>query len=121
VAAGEGAAINGLVLLDVPTAPARDRVLVERERIQSAAKSAHSSMSMIDSKFINGGLIEEVFQDIDRWRRAACRLKIPTLLIAGENGAIGPLQLQQYREHVPHGEIKHLKTSHLVARDDPLG
>src|SRR5262249_60672828 len=37
VAAGEGAAINGLVLLDVPIVPACGRVLAERDRIQSAA------------------------------------------------------------------------------------
>jgi pimeloyl-ACP methyl ester carboxylesterase len=78
-------------------------------------------MKTIDAKFIDGGLIENVFQDVDRWRRAACRLKIPTLLVAGANGAIGPLELQQFREHVPHGEIECLQTGHLVARDDPLG
>src|SRR5262249_44784066 len=40
-----------------------------------------------------------VYRDIDRWSRAARRLKIPTLLIAGGEGVIGPNQLQQYREH----------------------
>src|SRR5215470_2334731 len=55
VAAGEGAAIDGLVLLDVPVAPVLERVLVERERIQSAAKIGHSSMNTIDQRFIGGG------------------------------------------------------------------
>jgi len=119
VAAGEGAAIDGLVLLDVPVAPVLERVLVERERIQSAAKIGHSSMNTIDQRFIGGGFIEDVYRDIDRWSRAARRLKIPTLLIAGGEGVIGPNQLQQYREHIPHGEFERLQTGHLVARDDP--
>ena len=121
VAAGEGAAIDGLVLLDVPVAPVLERVLGERERIQSAAKIGHSSMNTIDPQFIGSGFIEDVYRDIDRWSRAARRLKIPTLLIAGGESVIGPNQLQQYREHIPHGEFERLETGHLVARDDPQG
>src|SRR5262249_44383499 len=71
VAAGEGAAIDGLVLLDVPVAPVLECVLVERERIQSAAKIGHISMSSIDPRFIQSGFIEDVYRDIDRWSRAA--------------------------------------------------
>jgi esterase len=121
VAAGEGASIDGLVLLDVPVAPVLQRVLVERERIQSAAKIGHSSMNAIDQRFIGSGFVEDVYRDIDRWSRAARRLKIPTLLIAGGQSVIGPYQLQQYREHIPHGEFERLQTGHLVARDDPNG
>ena len=121
VAAGEGAAIDGLVLLDVPVAPVLKRVLVERERIQSAAKIGHNSMSTIDQRFIESGFIEDVYHDIGRWSRAARRLKIPTLLIAGDESVIGFYQLQQYRDHIPHGEFERLQTGHLVARDDPQG
>src|SRR5712671_67784 len=41
VMAGEGAAIDGLILLDVPTVPLMERVLVERSRIQNAHAAAH--------------------------------------------------------------------------------
>jgi hypothetical protein len=89
VAAGEGAAIDGLVLLDVPVAPVLERVFVERQRIQSAARIGHSSLSTIDPRFIGSGLVEDVYRDIDRWSRAARRLTIPTLLIAGGANVIG--------------------------------
>src|SRR5215813_11840766 len=121
VAAGEGAAIDGLAMLDVPIAPSFDRVMVERQRIRGAAKAGHASVASIDPRYIGGGLIEDVYKDIDRWKRAACRLTIPTLLIAGDNGVVRTAELEQFRVHVPHGEIEHLQTGHLVARDDPKG
>src|SRR5262249_61263789 len=52
VAAGEGAAIDGLVLLDVPVAPVLKRVLVERERIESAAKIGRKRESTLDERYI---------------------------------------------------------------------
>jgi pimeloyl-ACP methyl ester carboxylesterase len=121
VAAGEGAAIDGLAMLDVPIAPSFDRVMLERQRIRGAAKAGHASVASIDPRYIGGGLIEDVYKDIDRWKRAACLLTIPTLLIAGANGVVRTAELEQFRVHVPHGEIEHLQTGHLVARDDPKG
>jgi pimeloyl-ACP methyl ester carboxylesterase len=122
VAAGEGAAIDGLAMLDVPIVPALERVMLERRRIQEAARTGHASIASIDPKYVGGGgLIEDVFKDIDRWKRAACRLTIPTLLIAGDSGVVRTPELEQFRVHVPHGEIEHLQTGHLVARDDPKG
>jgi pimeloyl-ACP methyl ester carboxylesterase len=121
VAAGEGSAIDGLAMLDVPIVPALDRVMFERWRIQAAARTGHASMASIDPRYIGGGLIEDVYKDIDRWKRAACRLAIPTLLIAGDNGVVRTAELEQFRVNVPHGEIEHLQTGHLVARDDPKG
>jgi pimeloyl-ACP methyl ester carboxylesterase len=122
VAAGEGAAIDGLAMLDVPIVPALERVMFERRRIQAAAKTGHASMTSIDPRYIRGGgLIEDVYKDIDRWKRAACRLTIPTLLVAGDNGVVRAAEVEQFRVYVPHGEIEHLQTGHLVARDDPKG
>ena len=122
VAAGEGAAIDGLAMLDVPIVPALDRVMSERRRIQTAARTGHASIASIDPRYIGGsGLIEDVYKDIDRWKRAACRLTIPTLLMAGDNGVVRTAELEQFRVCVPHGEIEHLETGHLVARDDPKG
>ncbi|WP_315765225.1 MULTISPECIES: alpha/beta fold hydrolase [unclassified Bradyrhizobium] len=121
VAAGEGEPIDGLILLDVPVAPVLERVLAERSRIQSAAKVGHASIATVDPRYISGGVIEDVFRDVGRWSRAARNLKIPTMLIAGSSGVIGPEQLQEYKEHIPQGELAQLQTSHLVARDDPEG
>lgn len=121
IAAGEGAMMDGLALLDVPVAPVLERVMLERSRIRSAASSGSASVSTIDPRFIASGIIEDVFRDVDRWSRAARRIKIPTLLIAGRAGVIGPEQLQQFNEHIPHGEVECLQTGHLVARDDPQG
>jgi pimeloyl-ACP methyl ester carboxylesterase len=121
VAAGEGAAIDGLAMLDVPIVPALESVMFERRRIQAAARTGHASIASIDPRYIGGGLIEDVYKDIDRWKRAACRLTIPTLLIAGDSGVVSTAELEQFRVHVPHGEIEQLQTGHLVARDDPNG
>jgi len=41
----------------------------------------------------------------------------PTLLIACDRGAVRTAELEQFRVHVPHGEIEHLKTGHLVGSD----
>jgi len=99
-----------------------DRVMSERRRIQTAARTGHASITSIDPRYIGGsGLIENVYKDIDRWKRAACRLTIPTLLMAGDNGVVRTAELEQFRVCVPHGEIEHLETGHLVARDDPKG
>jgi pimeloyl-ACP methyl ester carboxylesterase len=93
-----------------------------RRRIQAAARTGHASIASIDPRYIGGGgLIEDVYKDIDRWKRVACRLTMPTLLIAGESGVVRTAELEQFRVHVPHGEIERLRTGHLVARDDPKG
>ena len=97
VAAGEGAAIDGLAMLDVPIVPALERVMFERQRIQAAAKTGHASMTSIDPRYIRGGgLIEDVYKDINRWKRAACRLTIPTLLIAGDNGVVRTVEVEHF-------------------------
>ncbi|MGH8175059.1 MAG: alpha/beta fold hydrolase [Steroidobacter sp.] len=121
VAAGEGACIDGVVLLDVPTVPVLEKALGERRRMIGARVTDHPAMRSVDPNFTRSGFIEDVFQDADRWRRAAVSLRAPILLIGGETGAIGPMQLEQYREHAPHGEFARLATGHLVARDDPEG
>jgi len=46
----------------------------------------------------------------------ARRLTIPTLLIACDRGAVRTAELEQFRVQVPHGEIEHLKTGHLVGQ-----
>jgi pimeloyl-ACP methyl ester carboxylesterase len=119
VAAGEGAAIAGIVLLDIPIVPIKERALAERRRMVGAFVTDHPAMRDIDPNFLRSGFIEDVFQDDDRWRRAAIRLRVPTLLIGGATGSVGPTQLEQFREHVPHGEFERLNTGHLVAREAP--
>ncbi len=121
VTAGERANIDGLVLLDVPTVPTFEGVSVERARIRRAHASEHAAVREIDPRFITSGFIEDIFTDIGRWRRAACQISVPTLLIAASKGVITENHLEQYRLHVPHGELAELETSHLVARDDPAG
>lgn len=121
ISAGEKRNIDGLVLLDVPTVPTLEKVLNERSRIEKARAMDHLSVRDVDPRFIASGFIEEIFTDLDRWRRAAGQVCIPTLLIAGSKGVITAEHIAQYRSHIPHGKLEELTTSHLVARDDPDG
>jgi pimeloyl-ACP methyl ester carboxylesterase len=119
VAAGEGAKVHGIVLLDVPTVPVLDRAQSEGQRLLAARDAGRPAAMRVDPAFVESGFIEDVFRDPDRWRRAAVRLQIPTLLIGGARGVIGEHAPPLYREHVPHGEFASLETGHLVARDAP--
>ena len=115
VAAGEGAGIDGLLLLDVPTVPVR--ALAQAEVSKLAHSAAHPAMQRIDPAFLAPDFLDDVFRDADRYRRAAIRLSVPTLLIAGERGAIAP---ELYHEHIPHGQFVAVPAGHLVARGAPI-
>jgi len=120
VAAGEGADIDGVLLLDVPTVPVRAIAQGEVSKLARAQAAAHPRMQRVDPAFLAPGFVEDVFRDADRWRRAAIRLKVPTLLIAGERGVSGGQEPALYREHVPHGQFVAVPAGHLVARDAPI-
>jgi pimeloyl-ACP methyl ester carboxylesterase len=120
VAAGEGAAIDAVVLLDVPTVPVREAATAEVARMARARETGRAALQRVDAAFLTSGFVDDVFRDADRWRRAAVRLEVPTLLIAGKRGAIGAEHPRLYREHIPHGEFVAVDGGHLVARDAPL-
>lgn len=119
VAAGEGAPVHGLVLLDVPTVPVLERALGEATKVGEALRRGLLPADKLDPRFLQSGFVQDVFRDADRWRRGAVRLRIPTLLLAAERGVVGLAQIALYREHVAHGEVEQIQTGHLVARDAP--
>ena len=121
ISAGEKSNVDGLVLLDVPTVPTLPQVLRERGRIAKAHGTDHPALRSVDPRFIASGFIEDVFSDIGRWENAARRIKNPTLLVVGHRSAVTAAHVQQYLEHIPHGELAALDTGHLVARGDPAG
>ncbi|OGB22449.1 MAG: hypothetical protein A3I66_04055 [Burkholderiales bacterium RIFCSPLOWO2_02_FULL_57_36] len=121
IVAGEGhAAVAGLVLLDTPTRPQPAIALGERNRLVTAQSRGAPALTPVDPAFLRGTFIQEVVADLGRWQRAAKRLRVPSLLIAGERSAtVGPDELEAMKEDLPQLEVVWAPSGHLVARDCP--
>ena len=64
--------------------------------------------------------MDDVLDEADRWRQAARRVHIPTLLLRGAHStAVGSEQLSKFVEDLPHAEVISVDAGHLVARDQP--
>jgi len=118
---GEGRArIDGLVLLDVPTAPAPDVAQRERSKIRAAQAQGVPAVASLDPAFLAGPFVDDVLDAADRWRQAARRVRVPTLLVRGRrSAAVGPDELSKLAEDMPHAEVISVDAGHLVARDQP--
>ena len=118
---GEGRArIDGLVLLDVPTSPAPETALREQARIRAAQARGVAAVASVDPAFLAGRFVDDVLDEANRWRQAARRVHIPTLLLRGEHSiAVGSEQLSKFVEDIPHAEVVSVDAGHLVARDRP--
>jgi pimeloyl-ACP methyl ester carboxylesterase len=119
MAAAEGARVDGLVLLDVPTVPIVARAEGELAKVDAALRRGAVSDAMLDPAFVRGGFLQDVIREADRWRRAAIGVSVPTLLVAATRGVVGPTELAQYRAHIPHGEVGHVDAGHTIAREAP--
>ena len=119
--AGEGKArIDGLVLLDVPTCPAPEIARRERAKVRAAHSQGVAAVVSVDSAFLDGPFVDDVLNEADRWRQAARRVWLPTLLIRGRrSSAVGPDELSKLAEDIPHAEVISVDAGHLVARDQP--
>ncbi len=119
--AGErGVPLDGLVLIDVPTFPRADRVQLVRTQIAAAQAARSNALVHLDPEFMTGTFVDDVLADVDRWRRAARRVRIPVLLVRAERSkGIGPEELSEFLADVPQAEVASIDAGHLVAHDNP--
>lgn len=120
VAAEGHAPVAALVLLDTPTRPRPATALGERNRLATAQSRGAPALGPVDPTLLFGTFVEEIIADLDRWPRAARRLRIPVMLVAGEHSAVvGPKELDAMKEDLPQLEVVTVAAGHLVARDCP--
>ncbi len=113
-------AVAGLVLLDLPTAPAPAVVESERAKVVRAHKRRSTAVKDLDLRFVEGPFVDEVLANLDRWRRAAQSIRVPTLLIRGSRSqAIGERELELFLHDLPDAEVVTLEAGHLLARAQP--
>ncbi|AKJ27310.1 hypothetical protein AAW51_0619 [Caldimonas brevitalea] len=121
IVAGEGhAPAAGLVLLDTPTRPQPAIARGERNKLVAAQSRGAAALAQVDPVMLQGAFVEDVLADLDRWRGAARRLRVPVMLIAGQRSAVvGARELAAMKEDLPQLEAISVPAGHLVARDCP--
>lgn len=112
--------VDGLILLDVPTAPALLAAQRENQKIADGIARGVVSLAHVDPRLVSSTLVQDILADSARLRQAARNVRVPTLLIRGQRSpAVGEMEQAAFTTDIPHGEIKMVNAGHLVARDQP--
>ncbi len=111
---------DGIVLLDVPTAPQPQAGHNERNKISTARKRGNPAVESVDATFLSGDFLAALLEDLQRWRRAGVNVKVPSLLVRGtRSDVVDDRALALLRTDIPHIEVRDVDAGHLVARDQP--